>query len=316
MSKNHPALPEAVQELATMRDFARWGYSQFNAAGLFFGHGTDNGLDEAVTLVLHALHLPHDMPEILWETRLTTTEKQAVYALLQSRIEQRKPAAYLTGEIWFAGLQLYVDERVLVPRSPLAETIEQGFAPWKQPEGITAVLDLCTGGGCIALACAAHLPAAMVDATDISADALAVAEINLKEYGLEQRVRLWQGDLFQSIPSAKYDVIVSNPPYVPQAEFEALPDEYHFEPELGLVAGQDGLSVVRRILAQAADYLKPNGILMVEVGIAKDALMEAYPQVPFIWLEFTRGGEGVFLLDAEQCRYYRTLFQTAAQHHS
>lgn len=300
-------------ELFTLRDFVRWGYSRFNATGLHFGHGTDNALDETIQLLLHAVHLPHDLPETLWDARLTAAEKQTITTLFEQRIAQRRPAAYLTGEAWFAGLRLRVDERVLVPRSPLAELIEQSFAPWKDEAEIGAVLDLCTGGGCIALACAMYLPNALVDATDLSSDALEVARGNVEDYGLGERVQLWQADLFQGIPPCKYDVIISNPPYVPQAEFDQLPGEYRHEPALGLVAGDDGLTVVRRILARATEFLQPNGVLIVEVGVAMDALQAAYPEVPFTWLDFERGGDGVFLLTAEQCRAHQSRFTAPSQ---
>lgn len=291
---------QPITELHTLRDFIRWGASRFNQAQLFFGHGTDNAIDEAISLVLFALHLPDNTPHILWHTHLTTPEKQAVIALLQQRIQQRIPAPYLTQTAWFAGLRFYVDSRVIIPRSPIAELIEQRFSPWIEAEKITTLLDLCTGSGCIAIASALTLPHIEVDATDISADALAVAQKNVADYGLEQRVHLIQSDLFDELQEKQYDIIVCNPPYVNIKEFEALPPEYHREPAIALVGGTDGLRFVQHILQQASYYLKPQGILIVEVGSSQIALQQQYPEIPFTWLEFERGGEGVFLLTAEQ----------------
>jgi len=286
--------------LQTLRDFIRLGVSLFNRAGLHFGHGTDNALDEAVWLVLHALHLPPDFPAEYFDSRLTPEEKEAVLTLFRRRIEERIPAPYLTGTTWFAGLEFHVDERVLIPRSPIAELIEQRFAPWIEPERVTRVLDLCTGGGCIAVATALAFPEAAVDASDLSTAALEVAEINVRRYGLEERVELIRSDLFENLEGRGYDIIVSNPPYVDGAEMAALPAEYRHEPELALAAGEDGLDLVRSILAEAARYLNPGGILVVEVGSSAQALEKSFPEIPFLWLEFERGGEGVFLLTREQ----------------
>ncbi len=299
MTKDYP-VGNLPRELRTLRDAVRWGYSRFNAAGLHYGHGTSNGLDEAIALVLHALHLPHSIPDDLWNARLTQAEKEKIADYFDQRVRIRKPAAYITGEAWFAGLRFAVDERVLIPRSPIAELIEHGFSPWKPPEEIYAVLDLCTGSGCIAIASALYLPNATVDAADISMDALAVARRNVDEYNLEPQVRLWQADVFAGLTPTKYDVIVSNPPYVPHASYDALPSEFNHEPKLGLAAGEDGLDVIHRILARAGEFLQPDGLLIVEVGEAQEALEQAYPQLEFIWLDFERGGEGVFMLTAAQ----------------
>ena len=293
---------EVCDELRTVRDCLRWASSQFQAAGLYYGHGTDNAWDEAVALVLHALHLPHTVDPHILDAGLTRRERLKIAELFRRRIQDRVPIAYLTQEAWFGDLKLYVDERVLIPRSPLAETIEHEFSPWIEPEHVQRILDLCTGSGCIAFACAQAFPDAQVDAVDISPDALAVAEINLKHLKLEKQVHLIQSDLFSALQGKKYDVIISNPPYVDAADMAALPAEYHHEPALGLAAGEDGLEIVKQILKQAAKYLTSKGILIVEVGNSEEALMHKYPDVPFTWLEFERGGGGVFLLTAEQVK--------------
>jgi ribosomal protein L3 glutamine methyltransferase len=298
-------------ELKTIRDLLRWGASCFNQAGLSFGHGTDNVFDEALVLVSHALHLPLQFPEHYLAANVTAEERDATLALIQQRIETRKPAAYLTHEAWFAGLPFYVDERVLVPRSPLAERIEHGFEPWLQSEAIERVLDLCTGSGCIAIACAAHFENARVDAVDISDDALAIARRNVERHDLQDWVQVIKSDLFAAVEMRRYQMIISNPPYVSSEELQQLPDEYRHEPEIGLAAGSAGLDVVIRILAQAANHLEADGILVVEVGNGRELLSECFPDVPFLWLEFERGGHGVFLLDAQQVQQYQSVFAAA-----
>lgn len=294
---------DALPYLHTIRDFIRWGASRMNGAGLHFGHGTDNAIDEAAALVLHALHLPPDLHAEYFQAQLTPPEQQAVLQLLERRIVERKPAAYLTRRAWFMGLPFYVDERVLVPRSPLAELIERHFAPWlPDSRKVERILDLGTGSGCIGIACAYAFPDAQVDVVDVSAEALEVACHNIAEHGLEDQVEAMQSDLFSALKGRHYDLIISNPPYVALEELDSLPPEYQHEPRLGLAAGVEGLDVVMEILHQASDYLNREGLLIVEVGNAQYALCEAFPDVPFTWLEFEHGGQGVFLLNAAQLR--------------
>ena len=294
-----------IDELYTLGDFIRWGASQFGKAQLFFGHGTDNAIDESVVLVSHALHLPPEIPDILWHTQLTYSEKQQVLELFNQRVQLRIPAPYLTHEAWFANMRFYVDQHVLIPRSPIAELVEQRFEPWVDAHRVRCMLDLCTGSGCIAIASAMlAFPRAEVDAVDISSDALEVAQQNINRYGLEQRVQTTHSDLFSNLAGRTYDLIVCNPPYVDAQELQTMPDEYHYEPRVGLEAGQDGLFFAKQIMREAAQYLTPKGVLIVEVGLSQTRLIEQYPSVPFTWLEFQRGGEGIFLLTAEQLRDY------------
>ena len=289
-----------IEGLATVADFVRWGTSRLRAAGAVSAHGNSDAVDEALALVCHALHLSQPLPAEFYGARLTPAERGVVADLVERRVTERRPTAYLTGEAWFAGLRFKVDDRVLVPRSPIAELIGDRFEPWLDPEHVASVLDLCCGSGCIGIACAAWLPHARVDATDISAEALAVAADNVALHGLEDRVRLVRSDLFDALEDERYDLIVSNPPYVPRAEFEALPPEFEHEPALGLVAGDDGLAIVRRLLVEAGRHLTPEGLLVVEVGTAAPALLEQRPDLPFSWPGFERGGEGVFVLTAAE----------------
>lgn len=291
-------------ELKTIRDFIRWATSRFHEAELFYGHGMVSALDEAVYLALFALHLPHDFPESYFDTRLSGDEKQAIYDLVRRRIDEKIPAAYITQEAWFAGMPFYVNENVLVPRSPIAELIQKQFEPWIDAEKVENILDLCCGSGCIGIASAYAFDWAYVDMVDISPLAIEVAEENVARHHLEDRVSVIESNLFDRVPQRHYDIIVSNPPYVDADDMSTLPDEYHHEPELGLAAGDDGLDLVIPILRQARDFLTDDGILVVEVGNSEDALQQAYPDVLFHWLEFERGGHGVFLLTAEQLDEY------------
>ena len=273
-------------------------------ARLHFGHGTDNARDEAAALIWHALRLPQAPAAALARSVLARPVSRSalarIDALLARRIRERIPASYLTRRCWFAGLPLYVDERVLIPRSPIAELIERRFAPWIATRRVRRILDLGTGSGCIAIACARAFPAARVDALDISPEALAVARLNIRRHRLQRRVRALRSDHFTALPSASYDIIVSNPPYVGRRELRGLPAEYRHEPKLGLEAGVDGLDSVRVILRDAAAHLNPGGILIVEVGNSETALRRAFPRLPFIWLSFQRGGGGVFTLERAQ----------------
>lgn len=304
MTNSSPDFARAIDELVSIRDFFRWAASEFLAAKLFYGHGTDNPWDEAEQLVLHALHLNPPLADEWLDARLTRAEKVRVVANIQRRVEERIPAAYITGQAWFAGIPFVVDERVLVPRSPIAELIEKQFAPWLSAEP-QQILDLCTGSGCIGIACAYAFPDADVQLSDISFDALAVAEENIQQHDLNDRVFALQSDLFENLLGQRFDVIVSNPPYVDADDMASLPQEYHAEPELGLASGVDGLDFTRRLLAEAADHLTENGLLVVEVGNSWPALEAAYPGLPFIWVEFERGGHGVFALHAADLRSAR-----------
>jgi len=296
----------------TARELISHGAALFEQAGLGFHHGTDNALDEAALLVLHALGIGYDQPDSVLDRPVSPADRQRVEALLERRVATRKPAAYLTGEAWFAGLPFHVDERVLVPRSPLAELIEAAFAPWADPARVGAVLDLCTGSGCIGIACAYAFPGAQVVLSDVSGDALDVARRNIALHKLDARVEAVASDVFSGLAHRQFDIIVSNPPYVPHDELAALDPEFGHEPALGLAAGADGLDIVLRILRDAARHLHPGGILVVEVGHTEQALVELFPGLPFVWLEFERGGEGVFLLEREQLVAHQTQLDAAA----
>jgi len=286
--------------LTTLTDFMRWGASQFVAAELTYGHGLSSPLDEAVYLVLRALHLPVDTPDVYWSSALTQPEKQVVVDILKRRIIEKIPAAYIMQEGWFAGLQFYIDERVLIPRSPIVELVENQFSPWLEADEVGTILDLCTGSGCIGIACAYAFPHAQVDLSDVSDDALQVADINIKKHDAEHRINAIHSDLFDNLDGKKYDLIVSNPPYVDQEDMQALSPEFHHEPELGLSSGKDGLDITRKILQNAASHLTETGIIVVEVGNSQYALMELYPDIPFQWIEFERGGDGVFIMTKQE----------------
>ena len=302
---------EVLSTLATLRDYIRWAASRFTQEKINFGHGTVTALDEAAALVLHTLYQPYNLAEAYLDTVLTMDERRAVVTIIDRRINERIPAAYLTHEAIFAGLSFYVDDRVLVPRSPIAELIEQRFSPWVDEDRVSRILDLCTGSACIAIACAYAFPEATIDAVDLSVDALAVAEINVTNHQVSDSVILYQSDLFKELPGEQYDVIVSNPPYVCHEEWEQLPDEFRAEPDMGFKGGDTGLDIVLRILADADDYLAEQGILIVEVGSSAETLQNTFPDVPFYWLDFERGGDGVFLLTAEQVHDYHELFIAA-----
>ncbi len=302
---------EVLTTLSTLRDYIRWAASRFTEAQLSFGHGTITALDEAAALVLHTVYQPYDLSEAYLDTVLTLDERQHVIEITDKRIKTRVPAAYLTHEAIFAGLSFYVDERVLVPRSPIAELIEQRFLPWVDEDQVQGILDLGTGSGCIAIACAYAFPDAFVDAVDLSEDALAVAEKNIKKHQLEDSVTLYLSDVFEDLPETHYDIIVSNPPYVCREEWEQLPIEYRAEPDIGFKGGESGLDIVIRILADADNYLTEKGILIVEVGNSAETLQSTFPEVPFYWLDFERGGYGVFLLTAEQVNFHHQSFVSA-----
>jgi ribosomal protein L3 glutamine methyltransferase len=298
---------EALEQLVTVRDFLRWGVSRFNDHGLWYGHGTDNAWDEALLLVMHALHLPPEGDARFLDARLTTMEKRDVLRYLERRITERVPAAYLTGRAWFAGLEFHVDERVLIPRSPFAELIEKGLEPWLA-DAPSTILDLCCGSGCIGIACAYAFPDARVDLSDISGEALAVAEENIALHGVGDRVRALQSDLFAGLAGERYDVIISNPPYVDEADLRAMPAEYHHEPALALASGGDGLDFTRRLLVEAAEFLTDQGVLMVEVGNSASALEAAFPDIPFTWAAFEHGGDGIFILTRDELVAHRESF--------
>jgi ribosomal protein L3 glutamine methyltransferase len=280
----------------SVADLIRCGARAFERAGLAYGHGMDNATDEAAALVFHALGLDHGQAAAAYRLQPVPADVERVLALFDERIARRVPAAYLMGRMWFAGLEFEVDERVIIPRSPFAELVQSGFAPWIDATGVRRILDIGTGSGCIAIACALAFPQATVDAVDVSPLALEVASRNVARHGVGARLRLLRGDVYEPVGAASYDLIVSNPPYVSDREMNALPREYRHEPELALRAGVDGLDVVRRILAGAARHLAPDGALFVEVGDSDQRVQQAFPDLRFTWLEFEHGGGGLFLL--------------------
>ncbi|KGQ70186.1 50S ribosomal protein L30 [Chelonobacter oris] len=294
-------------DLKTIQDFLRWSYSCFNASDIFYGHGQDNAWDEAVQLVLATLHLPHDVPTELYSSNLTHYEKQKLFNMVIKRIETRKPVAYLTNSAWFCGYEFYVDERVIVPRSPIGELIQNGFTGLLKEEP-KRILDMCTGSGCIAIACSAKFPNAEIDAVDLSPDALQITEMNIERHNALHHVFPIQSDLFTALPPDQYNLIVTNPPYVDAQDLDEMPAEFYHEPMLALEAGDDGLILAKRILAHAADYLTDNGVLVCEVGNSMVHLIEQFPMVPFNWIRFEQGGDGVFSLTKTQLLAHQALF--------
>ena len=298
----------AADDLKTIQDMMRWAYSYFNASDLYYGHGLDNPWDESHQLVLSALNLPIDVPEAMYSSNLTRIEKERIIEMVIQRLGMRKPVAYLTNSAWFCGAEYYVDERVIVPRSPIGELIQQGFTGILRAEP-KRILDMCTGSGCIAIACAERFPHAEVDAVDLSLDALDVAQINIERHQVAHRVFPISSDLFTDIPQDKYDLIVTNPPYVDQEDLDDMPQEFHHEPELALGSGADGLDITKRILTEAPNYLADNGVLVCEVGNSMVHLIEQFPSVPFHWVELKNGGLGVFALTREELVKHHQLFQ-------
>jgi ribosomal protein L3 glutamine methyltransferase len=297
-----------VDELKTIRDFIRYSASQMAGQGVFLGHGSDQVMDEAYTLVLHALHLPFDLDGSYLDCNLMEEEKHDVLKLLAQRVEDRVPLPYLMGYIEFAGLYFNINRQVLIPRSPFAELIISGFQPWVEEVQVERVLDLCTGSGCIGIACAYAFPESEVLISDISEKALDVAQSNIDYHHCQSQVTAVKSDLFAALQDEKFDLIVSNPPYVSQTEYASLPSEYKHEPKLALETGDEGLALVTRILREARKYLTDQGVLIVEVGATADALSSRFPGVPFMWLTFENGGDGVFMFAAEQLESYHNDF--------
>ena len=294
----------------TVAQLIEFGAREFESAGLAYGHGTDNAIDDAAALVFHVLDLRHENAAHEYAQRPHADAVQRVLDVFAARIEQRIPVAYLMGRMWFAGLEFTVDPRVIVPRSPFAELIDARFAPWVEPGHVRRVLDIGTGSGCIAIACALQFPEARVDAVDVSATALEVAAVNVARHHVQDRVHLHRGDVFEPVHEQVYDVIVSNPPYVSDAEMAELPQEYRYEPDLALRAGTDGLDVVRRILAGARRHLAERGALFVEVGDSEERVRQHWPRIPFTWLDFAHGGGGIFLLTRTELDTHHAAFST------
>ena len=302
---------ESLKNLFTIRDFIRWGTSEFYRHNLSYGHGFTTALDEARYLTLHTLALPIDWPDTYLDSKLTDQEREQVVEILKQRITTRQPSAYITHESWFCGLKFYVDERVLVPRSPIAELISNQFEPWVNGHSVNRILDLCSGSGCIAIACQYAFQEAEVCASDISAQALEVAAINRHDHDLDDYLTLYQSDLFNEIPPQQFDIIVSNPPYVDAEDMSALTAEFECEPALGLAAGEDGLLLVDRMLAQAGDYLSDHGVLFVEVGNTQAAMMDKYAFLPMTWVDFEYGGGGVCCILGSDLRQHQKSIESA-----
>lgn len=300
-------IDEVTTDLHTIADFLRWGVSRFNEADLFYGHGSTNAWDDAVSLTLFALNLPNNMDDAILQSRLTKTEKNHIISLFLRRIDERIPASYITNMAYFTGLPFYVDERVLVPRSPIGELISNRFSGLLDEEP-RRILDLCTGSGCIAIACAYAFENAEVEAFDLSEDALDVALINIHNHELDGRVFPIKSDIFSGASGEPFDLIVTNPPYVDSEDMGDMPDEFHHEPEMGLACGEDGLDIVRIILAQASEQLSDNGVLICEVGNSMVHMEDIYPEVDFQWLDFELGGFGVFKLTKQQLDKHKDIF--------
>lgn len=308
------AVSETLEALKTIRDFIRWGSSEFSRRNLTFGHGFTSAIDEAKYLTLHTLALPYDWPESYFDCALTAEERERVTEILELRARLRQPAAYITHESWFCGLKFYVDERVLVPRSPIAELISNQFEPWIDSAKVSRILDLCTGSGCIAIACQYAFADAEVCASDISLDALEVARINCRNHDLKDQLTLYESDLLEHIPPQLFDVIVCNPPYVDAEDMAALTDEFRFEPTIGLAAGNNGLALVERILFRVGKFLSEQGVLFIELGNSQHAMMEKYSFLPMTWLEFEFGGSGVCCIHAEDIKQqYENIVQITNQ---
>lgn len=301
-----------TDQLHTVADYCRYGATLFNQAELFYGHGSDNAFSDAYTLVMYALSLPAEVNSSLMNCRLIESEKEEILTLFNRRVEEQIPVAYITNIAYFAQLPFYVDERVLIPRSPFGELIENHFFPYiTQEQTPKRVLDLCTGSGCIAIACASYFAEAEVDAVDLSIDALNVAQMNIENHGVSEQVIPIQSDVFSGVEGQSYDLIVTNPPYVDQQDIDALPAEYLHEPEMGLGCGEDGLDIVRKILAESASHLNDDGLLFCEVGNSEVHVKALYPDVPFTWLTFERGGHGVFMLTKAQLVEFAAIFNAA-----
>lgn len=292
----------------TVSDVLQQVFNQFKSADLFYGHGTDNAWDEAVLLVLHSVGAPMDSSEEVLAQPVSAAQRKKINAQVLRRIEQRIPLPYLTGVAWFAGMAFKADRRAIIPRSPIAELIENDFRPWYRGEGFGRILDLCCGGGCIGIACANSCPDSQVDLIDLDRDALSLAAENISRFGLDERVAVIHSDLFAGVEGQRYDLIVSNPPYVDASDLSSMPAEYAHEPGFALGSGEDGLDITRNILRRAGHYLNAGGLLIVEVGNSGEALEQVFPEVPFTWVEFSCGGHGVFTFTAEELRSYQQSF--------
>lgn len=290
---------QALDDLISAVDFIRWGASSLSRGGVYCGHGYADPLDESLALVLHVLSLPHGTPDALLAGRLTLREREHVVDLLLRRIAERIPLAYLLGEAWFAGRPFFADARALVPRSPFAELVEKQFGPWVEPESVSRIVELGTGGGAIAVAAALAFPCAEVHAVDICSEALELARSNVERYDLEERVFLHRGDLFEPLAGERFDLVIANPPYVPDIDVDAAPPEFHHEPRLGLAAGEDGMDIIRRIVSDAGAHLVDNGVLMVEVGASWPQIEQEFAELGFAWAELERGGDGIFVVERD-----------------